>query len=227
MCYNKETSLATYVLGVSLSIALFILGDNYDKHIAFFTFVFIQIQLCEYFMWSDQKCGKINHYATKCAKIALMLQPFSILIGAYLFKTTTINRNILILLILVSLAIIVIMLYSTITDKKKRCSKESVNPKDRGFLEWDFSTIIKKWDISSSFVYIFYFVIMFLPWLFMKNKLKGILSFTIIMVTFIYSFYSLDREKDLRIEIFRQWESRWCFTASVYPVVFLLLKTIF
>ena len=75
MCFNTKASLLTYVFSLFFSTLLFIYGDKYDKHIAIYCYVFIQVQISEYFMWKDQMCGKINHYATMFVHIMLLLQP--------------------------------------------------------------------------------------------------------------------------------------------------------
>ena len=84
MCYSAESSIKNYALGMLLSLGLYTLGNNYDKHFAFFIFVVIQMQLAEYFMWKDQKCGIMNTTATIIASIILVLQAFSVLFGGYL-----------------------------------------------------------------------------------------------------------------------------------------------
>ena len=86
MCFSERSSIITFFSGLGLSLFLFLKGNKYEKHIAFFTFVFIQMQLAEYFMWKDQKCGKTNHYATVYAHFILLFQPISILIGRIIFK---------------------------------------------------------------------------------------------------------------------------------------------
>ena len=93
MCYNKETSIITYVISIIFSGLLFYKGDRYDKNIAIFCFTFIQIQLAEYFMWLDQSCGLVNHYATIFAHLILMLEPISIIVGALLYDTLDVPKK--------------------------------------------------------------------------------------------------------------------------------------
>ena len=80
MCYNKEISLAVYLTTSAVSLILYLIGDKYDKHIALFSIVFIHMQLVEYFMWSDQSCGKINHYATEAGYYLLFLHKPNLLV---------------------------------------------------------------------------------------------------------------------------------------------------
>ena len=94
MCYNSSSSIVNYGYVMLLSIILYIYGDNYDKHISLFSAAIIQIQLIEYFMWTDQKCGIVNKLATIIGRILLFLQPLVILLGACLFNTMNISNNI-------------------------------------------------------------------------------------------------------------------------------------
>ncbi len=119
MCYDKETSIKTYVIGVILSLCLFYNGDKYDKHIAIFSFVFIQIQLIEFFMWMDQDCGKINHYATIFAHIITMLHPVSILLGGMIYNNYNMSKNILNILIILSIIPLIFSIIKYIRSNQK------------------------------------------------------------------------------------------------------------
>ena len=92
MCFNKESSLTSYIVASVCSILLFYKGSKYEKQIAIFSFVFGQIQLAEYFMWVDQKCTKINHYASIFASLMLLLQPISLIATSYIYDTLIIPK---------------------------------------------------------------------------------------------------------------------------------------
>ena len=64
MCYNSSSSITNYVYVTLLSIIMYLYGDKYDKHISLFAIIVVQMQLAEYFMWKDQKCGITNKIAT-------------------------------------------------------------------------------------------------------------------------------------------------------------------
>ena len=102
MCFSKESSIISYLVGLIPSYLLLISDNKYNKHIGLISLVFIQIQLAEFLMWSDINCkNKLNHYGSKFAHIILSLQPLSLLIGAYYFKTTTIDQKLLLALTLI------------------------------------------------------------------------------------------------------------------------------
>ena len=105
MCFSAEASITSYIIGTIFSIYLLIKGDKYDKHIGLFSLVFIQMQLIEFFMWIDQSCQNTNYYASILVNLILTLQPLSIIVGAILFKTTTIPTILLMLFLILSLGI--------------------------------------------------------------------------------------------------------------------------
>ena len=76
MCYNKEVSMTSFIIGGGLSTLLYTRGDKYDKHIASLFFFVTLIQLAEYFIWIDQDCGEINNFASNSISIILFFQAF-------------------------------------------------------------------------------------------------------------------------------------------------------
>jgi hypothetical protein len=208
MCYNKEISLITYIIGTSLSLYLFLIGDKYDKNIALLFFTFIQMQLVEFFMWTNQNCNIYNKLATIFGHIILCLQPLLILVGSYIYNTTIINKNIILFLIIINLFSILSVIYKYIKNNKKFICSKSYN--NDGL----------KWDIGSvSFIgYIFYFFGLFFIWPFFKNKKKGILIFLLTLFTLIKNTYDFKNNK-----IKETWESHWCFESVSIPIIYLIL----
>lgn len=198
MCYNKDISLAVYLTTCMISLILYLTGDKFDKHMALFSIVFIHMQLIEYFMWSDQKCGKMNHYATELGYYLLLLQPFLLLCIGILFQTFTIPNNYVLICILITM----IPFFEKLFKKsRKLCSKGKLND----HLSWDI-------DLSIS-TQIIYNIFLFLPFLFLKNKIKGIAIFGFILATFIISKFKTYGQ-DL--------SSFWCFISTLAPLFLLI-----
>ena len=202
MCYNKEISLAVYLTTSMVSLILYLTGDKYDKHIALFCIVFIHMQLIEYFMWSDQTCGKMNHCATELGYYLLLLQPFSFLCLGILFQTFTIPNNYVLICVLITM----IPFFEKLFKKsRKLCSKGKLND----HLTWDI-------DLSQS-TQIIYVIFLFFPYLFLKNKLKGVAVFVFTLATFIIGkFKTLGKDMS----------SFWCFISTLAPLFFLILNKV-
>lgn len=211
MCWSAEASLSAYILGITVSLYLLFNGDKYDKHIALFSFTFIQIQLAEFLMWIDQDCNKnINHYASIFAEYILILQPLSIILGAILFKTTNISNNLLYLFLLINIISLIIYSIRVFYNKRKLCSK-SIN---NGYLKWDN---IKEYNL---FDYTLYFIFMFLLWLFVKNT-KGLFVFIFLFISLLFGLNNNYKFN------FAQWESKWCFFSVLLPFFIIIIKFLF
>ncbi len=206
MCYNKDVSLDSFIVGIGLSLILYHYGDKYDKHISVFFIVIALMQLAEYFMWIDQNCGKINHYASLFAELIIYLQIVVVISAGYYFNTFTgfINKIISKYIIY---ACLFIWLLVNLSEKKRRfCSKET----STGHLKWDFKLgPIKK---NASITHAMYYILLILPWLFLKDRFKGRLLFSILLLPLLYFRFN-----------FYHWESLWCLFSVYAPIVFLLL----
>ena len=220
MCFSFESSITSYIIGVTASALLLQSNNNAKKHIALFCLTFVHMQLAEAFMWSDINCKtNLNHYGSILAHFNLILQPLSILIGAYYFNTTIIPKNILqVLIIVYSVPLLMAIYHHFIKKSVKLCSLNT--KKNKGELLWDFN-IRKDW-----WFYQIYSIIqpasILLLWLFLKDKTKGYLMFILLLTTIILSVFYTKSIKPSKF--LNDWESKWCFYAVGIPVFFLCMK---
>lgn len=210
MCFNKESSISTFISGSILSLLLYLEGDKYDKMIAIFCFVFGIMQLSEFFMWLDQDCGNINHYGSILGDIALNFQPLSILLLGYYYNAFYIPDFILIGLIFLCLIPLILKICKYLVSNKKLCSKE----KESGHLKWDFAYGIENYNNNLYFSGL-YFLVIIGSWGFLKDSIKGATFLILGSLSLIYSKLS-----------FKEWESMWCFISNLAPLIFLILSKI-
>ena len=207
MCFSAESSISTLVVSFSLSYLLFTTGNKYDKTIAIFCFAFGSMQFAEYLMWKDQECGEVNNFASILASIILFLQPLSIMLAGYYYKTFYIPDYILLFFSVISIYSIVKIIFRYLRTDRKFCSLEQ----ESGNLKWDFLTGgVGDFALSSR---IFYYSILFFSWFFMKDRKKGILLGTWTLGLFLLSGAN-----------FKEWESIWCYIANITPLIFLFLQ---
>ena len=213
MCYSAESSINNYGLGVALSTGLFLLGNKYDKHFAFFLFFVIQIQLLEYFMWKDQKCGIVNKIATVAANALLFLQPLAVIYGGYMFDTLTISKTLLLQISYIYLFLVIIGIIYKYYNAKKICAKAP-----DGFLVWfgKNSGGILDSSIIGKLTNFTYFFFMFVPWLFMKNIQTGSVCFLLVFGSFVIHFIYHNKGFE--------WQTKWCFYTIISLVLFILYK---
>ena len=75
MCYNKDISLYTYLLGLVASFLLIQKKDKNLKILGCFFIVIIHMQLIEYFLWTNNKCNMKNITLSHLGVITLFIQP--------------------------------------------------------------------------------------------------------------------------------------------------------
>jgi len=215
MCFSAKASIISYGLGMVASTLLFLSKNKFNKHIGLFCLVFVQIQLAEFFMWSDQKCGLMNHYGSVFAHFNLMLQPLSIFIGAYLYQTTIIPNNYLYFLIVLYSFVFIMPIYHHFFKNARRLCSKNISS---SYLEWDFN-IDKKWWFYQVYRFI-YLISLIFSWLLLKDKTKGPLMFGLLLGSIIMAnLYSNNKMSYLN-----NWESIWCFIAVSIPTIMLLIK---
>ena len=206
MCYDARSSIQSFAFITVTSGLLFYYGDKYDKHIALFLFVVIQMQLAEYFMWMDQECNNMNKYATYYAFFVLFIQPLSVLWGGYYFKTLNISFYTYVILTIVHSCLFLMKIFEYSQKPGKICSK----PNKTKHLEWDFA---RRQNDNEYIVFSVYFLCMTIPWLFMKNFKKGVLGFLFITFTFFYHFIFY---KD-------DWKTLWCYSIRYATILYIFV----
>ena len=82
MCWNAETSLASFILGSIINtIVMFYFKDNKDVLTICVIWQFILlIQASEYLIWIDQDCKDTNQIGTKAAMVLTIMQPIFVYI---------------------------------------------------------------------------------------------------------------------------------------------------
>lgn len=213
MCYNKETSLQTFSVTLFSSIFMFIRNYDNDRFLATSFVIISFMQLAEYFMWLDQGCGKMNHYATKSALFILLLQPLSILLSLYVYGNLTISKDIIFYVCLCMFILSGIISYYTVIYNKPLCSKPRY---PNGHLNWDTLSILKTVpDIITDLFFIGYFMLPFLL-IFLKSRIEGLTYFILYMMTLVYSMY-LNRGYGVT------WKSFWCYTVNCVPILSIFI----
>jgi len=213
MCFNKNVSIITFSVMIASSIILILRNFPNDR---WFSILFIfagLMQFAEYLMWVDQKCGKINHYATLIAYLILLLQPLSILIGGYLFGELTFNKKKLIPIIIIYAIIFGLLFIKGIysSTRVKLCTKP-----DGRHLSWNINKLYPSY-ILTVIAYLLYYVAIILIF-FSKNKRSGIFLAILYIGTLLFSIFFVKNPS---------WKSFWCWIVNMIPVIYLIITSIF
>lgn len=209
MCYSTTASLLTFTIMAISTIYLIYRNYPNDRWVAI---VFIStgiMQLVEYFMWKDQSCGMMNHLATMCAFLVLLIQPIAVLIGAYYFGDLVFDKRKLVPIILLYAIIIVIIGINWINYgmKKRLCSR----PNGR-HLDWDFS----KW-INRPIIKIFWFMYYIVVVLFFMSRpwYLGTIVRILLIGSLLFSVFFVKNSS---------WKSWWCWIVNFIPIIYIIVS---
>ena len=203
MCYSAESSITSFLIGGLLSLYLIFYGkNNTNKHIGLFFFSVSLMQLAEYLMWIDQKCGWKNEIASRSILLILILQIYSLFLGAYIYQTTIIPNNILKLILIIITPLTLYYGFENYFEKNKKwCSK----PNEDKSLQWPNH----KLSIISTSLY--YFIFLSFPFI-MKELWKSLIVLLFGLITYFSTRYKNKFTSD----------SRWCYFSSFGPIIFIL-----
>jgi len=206
MCYNKETSITTYIIGSIASLYLIFKKEEIEYKIAggFFLYV-IQMQMIEYLLWVHRvKCDKYNIKISTIGSILNNLQPIILYILIRHFNKNISEQNKKLIDTLISVYIINLLLYSS-----KMYPMECTTLDNSNHLYW-------KWNYKKNYSL---FYILFVLVIFLLNYLGFAYPFNIFFAliflgSFIISNYVYADTKAVG--------AIWCWYAALAPVFILI-----
>lgn len=206
MCYDTQSSIKAWIIANSLALFLYFRNRNYDRWNAGFIAVFSSIQLMEAGIWSSMPDNKkSNEMYTKLILLILLLQPLAqTSLGAYYTKEIVLQYISFILL-----GILIWGLVRVFTAPKG----SFISTKgEKGHLVWNDKNE-EGFFMGNWFIVSMYFIGLFLPLVFAKEK-KGLPLLLTGISTAIYS---------LMIAGKGEFSSLWCYYAVIYSVVALVV----
>lgn len=202
MCFTKNVSLATFLIGVIGGLLCFSTGINDYKVIGLIFIFFSLMQGIEYLLWSHQECDEYNKMISTLGMVLNHLQPIVLFILLYIYNKEQFIKfkNILIPIILIYT--IVIILYSL--EFKKECTM-----KNDSHLKWEWNFMKYK-----EVVYSIFLLCLILSGLAFK---KYGLQFSLVsFFSFLLSNLIYDKTNVVG--------SMWCFFSVFGPWLFYLIK---
>ena len=196
MCYNKDISIGTYILGLVGCYNLYI-NYNYKIEAIFLAWV-IQMQLVEYFLWDNQQCNNTNKVTTKIGAIINHSEPIILWIAILLLSTKQLPEWVNILM--VGFVIITFFYTKHFLDKNNDCTHVTNESKPHLFWSWN--------NQYNSEVYYAFFLLCFnllsINGLDHGYHLSGLINSSFLISGLIYKDY-------------KSVGAMWCFAASFAP----------
>ena len=209
MCYNKETSITTYIIGSLASLYLIYRKENEYKIIGAFFLYVIQMQMIEYLLWVHRvKCDAYNINISTIGSILNNLQPIVLFLLIKYLNPIIYEKNKKFIDILLGVYIVNLLLYSfniypmdcTILDKHKHL-----------YWRWNYR------NNYSLFYIIFVLVLVLLNYLGFAYPFN--IFFAIIFLgSFLISKYMYKDTKAVG--------AIWCWYAALAPVFILIFNLI-
>jgi hypothetical protein len=210
MCYSKELSLKSFLVGLITSILLIHFG-NKDKQKSnlfiglFFIFVSL-MQLVEYSLWNDINCNTgENTFVSKLAPVLNHMQPIIfILLASYLLSSKNIIRNNVVLLLnIIYIVYCIYKYYNYILTKESNCTGTNSD----NHLDWPW-----KYDFN----YTYYHLILFINLINYTNNIDVIVSMIISYALLMLSIFKFNKN----IGEF------WCMMVTAVPLIIFIKQII-
>jgi hypothetical protein len=219
MCYNAETSLATFVFAAVVCVILWYRNYPDDRMMAIIWLSIMAMQLAEYAMWKDQRCGNINRYATIIAMLILFLQPVFMVWAVKWYGKSVLPPSYVDIIAYGTLAIMAlnsIMLLANIP-AGKICS----TPGAMGHLVWDHTKLMNRLPTVLTWLWaILYWVVPPLLLLTTRPFSLGVVYLAVLMASLLFA-YMITNGKD------KQWKSLWCWISNPLSLVPLIAGYIY
>jgi hypothetical protein len=198
MCFNDRVSILTYIIGMIGCINLYFNLDLKVEAI-FFAWV-IQMQLIEYFLWTNQSCNQENINVTKTGIIINHLEPIVLWVAILVLSKYNLPTYVNILMTIFLLAT---YLYTTTVFTDECTMKEGKH------LVW-------KWNMGeyANYYYIFFLICMNL--LLINGVDNGTKLAIMSTISYAISIMIYGSEKSIG--------AMWCFFAAFVPWIIPYIK---
>lgn len=197
MCYNKEVSILTYIVGLIGCINLYF-NLNLKIEAIFIGYV-IQMQLIEYFIWDNISCNETNIITSKIGSIINHTEPIVLWVAILLLSTKVLPQWVNIYMVL----FIIITIFYTLDVFPNECTK--VTEKSSPHLYW-------KWNYNEIVGDIYYILFILTINILIINGLEhGYHSAIITTLSFIISYIIYNKNKSVG--------AMWCFIAAFIPYI--------
>lgn len=214
MCFNKEISLATFIVSVITSFFFYIRNRPNDTLIAIVILTITSMQLVEYFIWSNINNPEKNKFYTRIAKITYTLHPIIILIALYFFGTLNINNKILFYPIIISIFYTLYLLLDLLKTPYNISTVGKINK----HLSWNGNNKISRNNLNTYIHIIYYGTIIILFPLLIKPFKNGVIFSLLIALTAFFSYIKTNNEVNLNDK--DSWTSLWCNIGNICGIIY-------
>ena len=211
MCFTRELSLKSFIVGIGSSLALIFFGNNKFKNVNLFIglfFLFVSaMQLIDFMIWSDLKCkNKLNKIASIVGPLLNHLQPVVfVVLASYFVRANPIVPNKILIVANLLYCVYVADRYKNYLQKEDMCTHTN----DENHLDW-------KWKYNFNYILCFYSVSLL-------NYANFVHDINILIVL-VFSYLLLILPNLIWVNNVGE---VWCLLVTCAPLVPLLFQTFF
>lgn len=206
MCFNKQSSLAAFIIGIISSLVLIKVGSYKNKPFNYTVgtfFIFISmVQLMEYFMWSDISCtNNMNKMATMMGHLLIHLQPTLLFLLGYAFYKDK-KSNVIITSINLIYFIYVMVNYFGFVNSDKLCTTVK-----NGHLDWPW---------KYNFNYSLYLLLGLINILYYFDSILGLILIALLAFFYFVSYKYFNTNTG----------ELWCFFSISIPLILVFVNIV-
>ena len=206
MCYNKDISIYTYILGLISSYLLIINDKPTLKILGVFFIVSIHMQLIEFYLWTNNTCNNKNIQISIIGAIVNFIQPI-ILYLSILYFNKTIEKNNKTKLHIIILVYIIILIIYIMRILPIGCS--TMNEYSKPYLEWSWM-----YEKHTSYIGMYFPIAIMLLLYIGLDKPYNIYLSLLCIISFILSYIIYRKQ--------RAFGNIWCWFTVFIPICILL-----
>ena len=211
MCYNKDISIYTYIIGLVSSYLLIRNDKPTLKILGCFFMVVIQMQLVEYFLWTNNKCNSYNIKISNVGAFLNFIQPIVLYLAILYYNDTISKENKKIINITIFLYIVSLFIYS-LNLFPIGCS--SVTSISSPYLQWGW--VYKKYP---NFITVMFPIAFIILMYFGLDKPYNLYISFLCIASFLISFIIYKKQ--------RAFGNIWCWFAVFIPIIILIIDKFF
>ena len=211
MCYNKDISIYTYIIGLVSSYLLLTNEKKALKILGCFFMVVIQMQLVEFFLWSNTTCNSKNRTITHIGALLNIIQPIILYLAILYYNKEISDKHKKIMNVTIMIYLLSVLLYS-LNLFPIGCS--IVTEVSAPYLQWGW--FYKKFP---NFVTIMFPLTLVILMYYGLDKPYNLYLSLLIMISFILSFIIYRKQ--------RVFGTLWCWIAVFLPICVLVYDNYF
>lgn len=211
MCFSKEASIFSFLIGIIGAILCISLGSTTDKIIGYFLGFVSSMQGLEFLLWSHQVCDDYNKIVSNIAMVFNHLQPIALGVIFLLLNSKKENNTWIILAMILYLFIIIPYSDDFVENKEIQCTMKN---NENQHLIWKWNSMDNSIVVYSIFL-LTLGVLCLLGFPSFKHGVYAAIfaAFSFFTSVFLYSPETIG--------------ALWCYYVVYAPITYYVLRKVF